>query len=105
MIDKIEVILTGLNLYKEEISIRMTGCPNGCARPYLGEIGLVGRSPGKYNLYLGASFTGDRLNTLYKEMLDEDAILKELQNLFGQYAAEKSENEKFGDFAVKKGWV
>ncbi|HEX3010005.1 MAG TPA: NADPH-dependent assimilatory sulfite reductase hemoprotein subunit, partial [Bacteroidales bacterium] len=82
LIDKIELTLREMKLQNEEISIRMTGCPNGCARPYLGEIGLVGRAPGKYNLYLGASFTGTRLNKLYKEMLDEQGILEELQKIF-----------------------
>jgi sulfite reductase (NADPH) hemoprotein beta-component len=105
LVDKIEVILNDLGLQNEEISIRMTGCPNGCARPYLGEIGLVGRAPGKYNLYLGASFTGNRLNKLYKEMLDEKGILEELQKLFSLYANEKGEGEKFGDFVVRKGVV
>lgn len=101
LIDKIEIILKDLNLHDEEISIRMTGCPNGCARPYLGEIGLVGRAPGKYNLYLGASFTGDRLNTLYKEMLDETAILSELRIIFSLYAEGKQAGEKFGDFIMR----
>lgn len=105
LVDKIEVILNNEGLQNEEISIRMTGCPNGCARPYLGEIGLVGRAPGKYNLYLGASFTGNRLNKLYKEMLDEKAILDELQKVFSTYATEKEEGEKFGDFVVRKGIV
>ncbi len=105
LVDKIEVILNNLGLQNEEISIRMTGCPNGCARPYLGEIGLVGRAPGKYNLYLGASFTGNRLNRLYKEMLDEKGILDELQKVFSTYATEKEEGEKFGDFVVRKGIV
>lgn len=102
LIDKIEVILQNIGLSNEEISIRMTGCPNGCARPFLGEIGLVGRSPGKYNLYLGASFTGSRLNKLYKEMLDEQAILEELRELFTLFAKDRTEGEKFGDFVMRK---
>lgn len=101
LVDKIEPILKEFNLQDEEINIRMTGCPNGCARPYLGEIGLVGRAPGKYNLYLGASFTGDRLNTLYKEMLDETSILEELRKVFSLYAAERTPDEKFGDFVMR----
>lgn len=105
LVNKIENILNNLGLQNEEISIRMTGCPNGCARPYLGEIGLVGRAPGKYNLYLGASFTGNRLNRLYKEMLDEKGILDELQKVFSLYANEKEVSEKFGDFVVRKGIV
>lgn len=102
LVDKIEVILNDLGLQNEEISIRMTGCPNGCARPYLGEIGLVGRTLGKYNLYLGASFTGDRLNKLYREMLDEQSILEELQQVLSLYARERLTDERFGDFVVRK---
>ncbi len=98
LVGKIEALLVQYGLTEQEISIRMTGCPNGCARPYLGEIGLVGRAPGKYNLYLGASFSGDRLNTLYKEALDEAEILNELDPLLARYAAEKTEGEHFGDF-------
>src|ERR1035437_4660154 len=78
LIDKIDKILETNGLTKTPISIRMTGCPNGCGRPFLSEIGLVGKAPGKYNLYLGASFTGDRLNKLYKEMLSEEDILSTL---------------------------
>jgi len=66
--------------------LRMAGCPNGCARPYLGEIGLVGRAVARYNLYLGAAFNGERLNKLYKEMLDEDGSVAELTPLFADYA-------------------
>jgi len=102
LVDKIEIILNDLGLKNEEISIRMTGCPNGCARPYLGEIGLVGRAPGKYNLYLGASFTGDRLNKLYKEMLDEQAILEEMKNVFVLYSQNRNKDERFGDFVMRK---
>jgi sulfite reductase (NADPH) hemoprotein beta-component len=83
----------------------MTGCPNGCARPYLGEIGLVGRAPGRYNLYLGASHPGDRLNKLYREMLDEDGILRELSPLLAAYATGREPNESFGDFVVRTGVV
>lgn len=102
---KIEAILKESDLEQEEILIRMTGCPNGCGRPFLGEIGLIGRSLGKYNLYLGAGFSGDRLNTLYREMLDEDGILKELSLLIPQYAEERKPGERFGDFVVRKGIV
>ncbi len=83
----------------------MTGCPNGCGRPFLGEIGLVGRAMGRYNLYLGAGFAGERLNTLYKEMLDEEAILHELSVIIPQYALERLPNERFGDFVVRKNIV
>ncbi len=92
-------------LSKQPINIRMTGCPNGCARPFLGEIGLVGKGPGKYNLYLGASHTGDRLNRLYRENINEEAILAELKPLFKLYSQERNNDEPFGDFLIRKNIV
>ncbi|MGQ1786457.1 MULTISPECIES: NADPH-dependent assimilatory sulfite reductase hemoprotein subunit [unclassified Saccharicrinis] len=105
LMDKIEVILADNDLTKEDILIRMTGCPNGCGRPFLGEIGFVGRSLGRYNMYLGAGFTGDRLNTLYKETLSEDEILDELKVLLGRYASEREKGERFGDFVGRVGII
>jgi sulfite reductase (NADPH) hemoprotein beta-component len=105
LITKIEAILAEYDLTDDDILIRMTGCPNGCGRPFLGEIGLVGRSMGKYNLYLGASFNGDRLNTLYREILDEEQILRELSVVIPQYADERQPGERFGDFVIRKGIV
>lgn len=105
LITKIESILAECDLTNDDILIRMTGCPNGCGRPFLGEIGLVGRAMGRYNLYLGAGFAGERLNTLYKEMLDEEAILHELSVIIPQYALERLPNERFGDFVVRKNIV
>jgi hypothetical protein len=67
LLDKLDAIMRDAGLEKDPIVIRMTGCPNGCARPYLAEIGLVGKNLGKYNLYLGGGFVGDRLNKLYRE--------------------------------------
>lgn len=105
LIDKIDELLIANGLAKDEIIIRMTGCPNGCGRPYLGEIGFVGKSPGYYNLYLGAAFNGERLNKLYKEMLDEEGILNELRPIIERYASERFEGERFGDFVIRKGYV
>lgn len=105
LIDKIEPILEKHKLLDEDITIRMTGCPNGCGRPYLGEIGFVGRSEGLYNMYLGAGFLGQRLNKLHKEMVDENQILEILENLFADYANKKNQNEKFGDFLIRKDYV
>lgn len=102
LISKIHEILKKYGIPEQPITIRMTGCPNGCGRPYLGEIGFVGRAPGKYNLYLGASFNGDRLNVLYKEALSEEEILATLDPLIASYAAERLPNEHFGDFLVRK---
>nr|WP_321451109.1 NADPH-dependent assimilatory sulfite reductase hemoprotein subunit [uncultured Carboxylicivirga sp.] len=105
LIDKLDVILEKYQLTNDDILIRMTGCPNGCGRPFLGEIGLVGRAPGRYNLYLGAGFSGNRLNTLYKEMVNEEEILSLLEPLLKQYSEERNEAEKFGDFVIRKAIV
>lgn len=98
LIDKLDRIIEDYGLQQDLITIRMTGCPNGCARSRLGEIGLIGRSVGKYNLYLGASHNGDRLNTLYREMLSETDILASLDEVLKRYAGERTEGETFGDF-------
>jgi len=105
LIDKIDLILRTYGLEKDAINIRMTGCPNGCGRPYLGEIAFIGKSPGRYNLYLGAAHNGERMNKLYKEMLDETAILAELEPIIADYAKERQRNEPFGDFVIRKGYV
>ena len=105
LITKIESILDQHGLFKEEIVIRMTGCPNGCGRPYLAEIGFVGKSEGHYNLYLGGNFIGTRLNTLYKETLTEDEILTELQPIIADYAQNRNTDEKLGDFVIRKQYV
>lgn len=102
LIDKLDVILRKYGLEEEEITIRMTGCPNGCARSRLGEIGFIGRTIGKYNMYLGASHNGDRLNTLYKEMLDEARILETLDPMLEKYVQEREDKETFGDFVHRK---
>lgn len=105
LIDKIDLILIANGLFEEPITIRMTGCPNGCGRPFLAEIGLAGKSPGRYNLYLGAGFTGDRLNKLYKELLSEEEILAELNPLLEDFARTRLQNEHFGDFVIRKGYI
>lgn len=105
LISKLEVSLDKYQLRDADIKIRMTGCPNGCGRSVLGEIGLIGKSPGRYNLYLGASFNGDRLNSLYRENLDEAAILAVLDGVFADYAAQRRQGESFGDFVWRVGLV
>ena len=82
LVTKIETLLEKHNLKDEEISIRMTGCPNGCARPYLAEIALIGKGPGRYDLHLGGDRVGTKLNSLFKENLNEEEILKELDEYF-----------------------
>ncbi|MDE1193213.1 MAG: NADPH-dependent assimilatory sulfite reductase hemoprotein subunit [Arachidicoccus sp.] len=102
LMDKIETIVKNHHVEEEDISIRMTGCPNGCARPYAAEIGFVGTALGHYNMHLGADAVGTRLNKLYKENLNEEEILNELDNLIGIYAKEKKSGESFGDFSLRK---
>ncbi|MEB8096868.1 NADPH-dependent assimilatory sulfite reductase hemoprotein subunit [Staphylococcus xylosus] len=105
LISKIENLLDEAGLNEEEITIRMTGCPNGCARPALAEIAFIGKGPGKYNMYLGGGFTGDRLNKIYKENIGEAEILESLKPILIQYAKERNEGEHFGDFVVSAGIV
>jgi sulfite reductase (NADPH) hemoprotein beta-component len=88
-------------LDKQPITVRMTGCPNGCARPYIAEIGMVGRNPGKYNLLLGGAHDGSRLNRMLKEDADEDTILATLAPIFADYAKSREAGESFGDFVTR----
>ncbi|MHA6690987.1 assimilatory sulfite reductase (NADPH) hemoprotein subunit [Devosia sp. A449] len=98
LLDKLEPILVGHGLADTPITLRMSGCPNGCSRPYIAEIALTGRAPGKYNLYLGGGFHGERLNSLIAENIGEAQILATLDPLFGHYAAQRRPGEHFGDF-------
>jgi sulfite reductase (NADPH) hemoprotein beta-component len=105
LLNDLDQRLVALGLSADDIVIRMTGCPNGCARPYLAEIGLVGKGPGRYNLYIGAAFDGSRLNKLYAEDLDHAGIIAALGPLFAAYAAERQKGERFGDFVIRSGFV
>lgn len=105
LIDRLEEVLDQAGLKDDDIVIRMTGCPNGCARPYLAEIGLVGRNPGLYNLYLGAAFDGTRLSKLYADNVDEAKILALLTPLLKRYAKDRKPGEHFGDFTIRIGAV
>lgn len=98
LISKIEPLLEKFSLQDEEIIIRMTGCPNGCARSYIAEIGFVGTAYGRYNMHLGGGYEGLRLNKIYRENIDEAAILSELEGLFSRFSKEKINGERFGDF-------
>jgi sulfite reductase (NADPH) hemoprotein beta-component len=104
-LDKLEPALNKYGLFQDEIKIRMTGCPNGCGRSVAAEIGLIGKSPGRYNLYLGGGFEGERLNKLYRENLDEKAIINELDALFAKYSVERLQGEHFGDFVIRVGII
>lgn len=101
LLTKIEPLLIKHNLQDENIILRMTGCPNGCARSYAAEIGLVGGGPGRYNLQLGGDHEGQRLNKVFRENLDEPAILQELDTVFGTFAVERQPNETFGDYTLR----
>ncbi|WP_412495634.1 assimilatory sulfite reductase (NADPH) hemoprotein subunit [Shewanella chilikensis] len=104
-IDHVDALQAKHAIGEQAIVVRMTGCPNGCARPFAAEIGFVGKAPGRYNMYLGASFEGTRLNKMYRENIQEAEILSELDTLFGRYAAERETGESFGDFTVRAGIV
>ncbi|MCY8494958.1 assimilatory sulfite reductase (NADPH) hemoprotein subunit [Bacillus inaquosorum] len=104
-LDKVEEIIDENGLRDQEITIRMTGCPNGCARHALGEIGFIGKAPGKYNMYLGAAFDGSRLSKMYRENIGEEDILSELRVLLSRYAKERDEGEHFGDFVIRAGII
>ena len=104
LISKIEPILEKHALQNEEIILRMTGCPNGCGRSPAAEIGFVGTAYGQYNLHIGGDRLGERLNTKFKEHLNEEQILKTLDELFGVYAKERTKGETFGDFSQRK-WI
>ncbi len=105
LLDKIESIIDENGLRNEEITIRMTGCPNGCARHALGEIGFIGKAPGKYNMYLGAAFDGSRLSKMYRENIGEEEILKEMRVLLSRFVIERKTGEHFGDFVIRVGIV
>lgn len=105
LISKIEDLLDEAGVNDEEITIRMTGCPNGCARPALAEIAFIGKAPGKYNMYLGGGFKGERLNKLYKENIGEQEILESLRPILMDYGKERLEGEHFGDFVIRSGVV
>ncbi len=105
LLDKAEILLGQHDLLDAPIHLRISGCPNGCSRPYLGEIALVGKAPGRYNLMLGADHRGQRLNVLHRENIDEAAILATLDELFARYAAQRKAGLHFGDFLVDAGIV
>jgi sulfite reductase (NADPH) hemoprotein beta-component len=104
-LQKVEALLERHGLRDAPINLRLSGCPNGCSRPYLGEIALVGKAPGRYNLMLGADAVGRRLNALYRENIDEAEILQSLDLLFARYAAERTNGEGFGDFLIRSNVV
>ncbi|TXM74982.1 NADPH-dependent assimilatory sulfite reductase hemoprotein subunit [Methylobacterium sp. WL12] len=105
LMTELEESLARHGLQDDEITIRSTGCPNGCARPFIAEIGLVGRGPERYHLYLGAAFDGSRLGKLYREDVVASEIRDTLDPLFADYAKSRNPGERFGDFLVRAGHV
>ena len=105
LVSNIEALMAKHGVADTPIVTRMTGCPNGCARPYVAEIGLVGKGPGTYNLLLGASPNGSRLNTQYRDNIAEGQVLAELDRLIELYAKERQDGERFGDYVVRAGHV
>ncbi len=105
LLTELEEVIEKAGLRHDAITIRMTGCPNGCARPYISEIGFVGRSPGGYNVYLGGGFAGQRLSKLYRENFPGTEIKELLAPIISRYAKERTEGERFGDFCIRAGYV
>ncbi|MFO0892606.1 MAG: NADPH-dependent assimilatory sulfite reductase hemoprotein subunit [Isosphaeraceae bacterium] len=113
VIDELETALADLGLGEERLTVRMTGCPNGCARPYNADIGLVGRSaqmgpdgrpgPGSYTIFLGGRTVGDRLNTLFKDYIPHDRVVAELRPVFEAFRSGRNAGETFGDFCARLG--
>lgn len=105
LVTAIDELLAVHNLADQRITLRMTGCPNGCARPYIAEIGLIGRNPGRYNLHLGGAADGSRLNKLYRENADEAEILAALSPILAAFAEQRHPGEGFGDYTRRTGLV
>jgi len=100
--ERVEGVLAKYGLREIPLTVRITGCPNGCARPYLAEVALIGRAPGRYTLRLGGDHTGERLNVIYRDNIDENAIITVLDELIARYAVERETDERFGDFLWRK---
>jgi len=101
LVDRIEKLCAEVGIAGEEIIIRSTGCPNGCARPYMAEIAFVGKAPGRYQLWLGGNASGTRLNKLFKDVVKEPDVETELRPILGRYAQERSNGERFGDWCER----
>jgi sulfite reductase (NADPH) hemoprotein beta-component len=105
LIDRIEGLLQTRGMSQEEIIIRMTGCPNGCARPYMAELGFVGRAPGKYNLYVGGNESGTRLNRVYQESVKDADMETVLGGILDRFKDGRHPNERFGDWSARVLWA
>ena len=101
LVDRIEKLCAEVGLGDQEIIIRSTGCPNGCARPYTAEIGFVGKAPGRYQLWLGGNAAGTRLNKVFKDLVKEADVETELRPILARYAKERDDGERFGDWCTR----
>ena len=104
-VTELEGLLAKHGLEEDSVIFRVTGCPNGCGRAMLSEVGLVGKGPGKYNLHLGGNREGTRIPRMYRENISEQEIMAELDSLFGQWAKDREAGEAFGDYVVRAGVV
>jgi len=104
LIDRIEKLCGEVGIGGEEIIIRSTGCPNGCARPYMAEVAFVGKAPGRYQLWLGGNASGTRLNRIWKDVVKDPEIETELRPLLSRFATERNAAERFGDWAARVLW-
>jgi len=105
LISKLEGVIEENGLRQDSIVMRMTGCPNGCARPWLAEVAFVGKAYGAYNMYLGGGYHGQRLNKLYRSSIKEDEILEIMKPLLKRYSQEREKDEHFGDFVIRIGMI
>jgi len=105
LIDKVEKMCEENGLRNDSIVMRMTGCPNGCARPYVAEVAFVGKSPGTYSMLLGGGYYGQRLNKIYRENVSEPEMLAILGPMIKRYALERQDGEHFGDFVIRAGYI
>ena len=105
LVTDVEALLAKHGIADDHIILRVTGCPNGCGRSMLAEVGLVGKAPGRYNLYIGGNTNGTRIPKMYLENIDETTILAALDELIGRWANERNTGECFGDFAIRAGIV
>ncbi|KAJ6500382.1 hypothetical protein C8R45DRAFT_977449 [Mycena sanguinolenta] len=105
LIDKVEAMCEENGLRNDEIVMRMTGCPNGCARPYVAEVAFVGKAPGIYSMLLGGGYHGQRMNKIYRETVTEREILAILRPMIKRYALERHAGERFGDFTIRAGYI
>jgi sulfite reductase (NADPH) hemoprotein beta-component len=104
VLTKIESVLSELEMPQQELIVRMTGCPNGCARPYMAEIAFVGKAPNKYQIYLGGNEAGTRLNRLYKDSVKGEDLIPEVKALLTRFKAQRQNEERFGDFCERVIW-